>query len=158
LSLYLWRSPGAGAPKASLEACKAREALELVAQGVGVLVLAAQKVEAGAAGGDDVDEYVGEGPDAGGFPGERALFPRYVHDGQAVGVGPADLAVEVPEGGEVVDAVLLLEGLYSLLGPADAGLPDLRRRQAGLALVLGPLPDLLQTVEYLAPSEALRST
>jgi hypothetical protein len=58
----------------------------------------------------------------------------------------------------VVDAVLLLEGLYSLLGPADAGLPDLRRRQAGLALVLGPLPDLLQTVEYLAPSEALRST
>jgi hypothetical protein len=54
--------PGAGAPKASLEACKAREAPELVAQGVGVLVLAA--------GGGEVDEYVGEGPDAGGFPGD----------------------------------------------------------------------------------------
>ena len=47
-----------------LEVRQARQAPELVAQSVGVLVLAAQDVEAGAAGGGEVDEHVGEGVDA----------------------------------------------------------------------------------------------
>jgi hypothetical protein len=42
-----------------LEASKARDAPELVAQGVGVLVLAEHEVEAGAAGDGQVHEDVG---------------------------------------------------------------------------------------------------
>lgn len=54
----------------ALEARQAREASELVAQSVGVLVLAAHAVEAGATGGGEVDEHIGKGSRADRFAGE----------------------------------------------------------------------------------------
>ena len=61
-------------------------------------------------------------------------------------VAPPDLTLQIPEGREVVDAVLLLQGRDGLVGSTDAALPDLRE-QLLLALVLGLLPDSLEPID-----------
>ena len=61
-------------------------------------------------------------------------------------VAPADLGIQLPEDGEVVDAVLLLKGRDSLVGTANAALPDLVQKLV-LALVLRPLPYGLEAVK-----------
>src|SRR5215216_4662541 len=133
----------------SLEAGEARDAPELVAQGIRVLVLAPHEVEAGPPGGGEIHEDVGEGPHAGLFSAEWALLCRHVPDGELVVVAPADLAVELPEDGQVVDAVLLLETHDGLVEAADAALPDLVQELL-LALALGALPDGFELIHQLA--------
>src|SRR3712207_8385944 len=55
----------------------------------------------------------------------------------------------LPQDGEVVDAVLLLQGRDGLVGAADAALPDLCEKLL-LALVLGALADGLQPIQELS--------
>src|SRR5215212_2497822 len=135
--------------KGALESGQACYASELVAQGVRILVFAAHEVEARAAGGGEVDEDVCEWPHAGLLATEWALFACGFAYGELVVVAPTDLGIQLPEGGEVVDAVLLLKSSYRLVESANTALPDLVQELL-LTLVLRPLPYGLEPVQKLA--------
>jgi hypothetical protein len=66
--------------------------------------------EARVAGGGEIDEDICEWPHAGLLATEWALFTRDLAYGELVVVAPTDLGIQLPEDGEVVDAVLLLRG------------------------------------------------
>jgi hypothetical protein len=51
--------------------------------------------------------------------------------GELVVSAPAGLGLQLPEGGEVVDTVLLLKDRDGLIGAADATLPDLVQELLG---------------------------
>src|SRR5215203_4605405 len=135
--------------KSALESGQACYASELVAQGVRILVFAAHEVDARAAGGGEVDEDVCEWPHAGLLATEWALFARGFTYGELVVVAPTDLGIQLPEGGEVVDTVLLLKSSYGHVEAANAALPDLVKEPL-LTLVLRPLPYGFEPVQKLA--------
>jgi hypothetical protein len=54
--------------------------------------------------------------------------------GELVVIAPADLGIQFPERGEMVDTVLLLKGCDGLVEPANAALPYLIQE---LLLALG---------------------
>src|SRR5215204_7400617 len=137
------------APDAFSESCQPCYPAEFVAQNIRVLVFAEHEIESGAAGGRVVVEDIGERPYAGLLAAEWALFGGGVAYGELVVVAPADLGLHLPEGGQVVDAVLLLQRYYGLVGTPDATFPDLIQ-QLLLALVLRAFPDGLEVVEQLA--------
>src|ERR671917_1028202 len=109
----------------ALEAGQARYAPKLFAQDVCILVFAEHEVEARAAGGGEVDQDVLDWPHAGLLATEWALFTGDFAYGELVVSTPADLGLQFPEDGEVVDTVLLLKGRDGLVEAADAALPDL---------------------------------
>src|SRR5215203_3310989 len=136
-------------PDASSKSCQARYSPELVAQDVGVLVFAKHELEARAAGCREVDEYVRQRAQAGLLAAEGAFVSGGVLYGELIVVAPPDLGLHLPECGDVVDAVLLLQGRHGLVGTADTTLPDLAE-QLMLSCVLRPLPDGLQVVQEFA--------
>jgi hypothetical protein len=98
------------------------------------------------AGGGEVDEDVCEWPQAGLPATEWALFTDDFAYGELVVIAPADLGIQFPEGGEVVDTVLLLKGRDGLVEAANAALPYLVQELL-LALVFRALPDGLEPVQ-----------
>ena len=133
----------------ALESGQACYASELVAQGVRILIFAAHEVDARAAGGGEVDEDVCEWPQAGLLATEWALFACGFAYGELVVIAPADLSVQLPEDGEMVDTVFLLKGCDGLVEAANTALPDLVQELL-LALVLSPLPYGLEPIQKLA--------
>jgi len=132
--------------RSALESGQACYASELVAQSVRILVFAAHEVDSRAAG---VDEDVCEWPHAGLLATEWALFACGFAYGELVVVAPTDLGIQLPEGGEVVDAVLLLKSSYGLVEAANTALPDLVQELL-LALAFRSLPYGLEPVQKLA--------
>src|SRR5215210_39531 len=101
-----------------------------------------------AAGGGEVNEDVCEWPHAGLLATEWALFTRGFAYGELVVIAPADLSVQLPEDGEMVDTVFLWKGRDGLVGAANAALPYLVQELL-LTLVFRALPYGFESVQEL---------